>query len=133
MKSKTDDYNDCLIVWETIWALHALTEMEEKEQENTKQEASFDKKSSDDGGDDKGQEKNNDKKDDYDDDDDDDVTTADKEYDPTLDSLKSESKPCVKLQTFELFSLCICLAIIRAERDVILANKFDGSEILKVT
>ncbi|XP_074597006.1 TBC1 domain family member 15/17 [Brevipalpus obovatus] len=28
MKSKTDDYDDCLIVWETIWSLHALCTME---------------------------------------------------------------------------------------------------------
>lgn len=39
---------------------------------------------------------------------------------------------CPKLENVELFCLCICLAIIRRERDLILASELGASEILKV-
>lgn len=38
-----------------------------------------------------------------------------------------------RLTDSELYVLCICLCIIRRERDLIMANRFDATEILKVT
>lgn len=38
----------------------------------------------------------------------------------------------LKLSDTELYVLCICLAIIRRERDLIMANRFDATDILKV-
>jgi len=37
-----------------------------------------------------------------------------------------------RLSDTELYVLCICLCIIRRERDLIMAQKFDATEILKV-
>lgn len=38
-----------------------------------------------------------------------------------------------RLTDSELYVLCICLCIIRRERDLIMANRFDATEILKVS
>ena len=37
-----------------------------------------------------------------------------------------------RLSDSELYVLCICLCIIRRERDLIMANRFDATDILKV-
>lgn len=34
MKRKTDDYHDCLIVWETIWSIHSLASLDDEDKQD---------------------------------------------------------------------------------------------------
>lgn len=43
------------------------------------------------------------------------------------------SSSAEKLSDIELFILCVCLSIIRRERDLIMAHGYDACEILKVS
>lgn len=206
MKSKTDDYDDILIVWETIWSVSALYSSENEIRSESQQSRGQGKPSdnteecpaSNGNTDNCFEEKN-----------DDDQSTTPRSSDQTTHtghnngSIKSlddriidhpghfftsdieeeftnlKSKPssfntdkdsmaelaeklsqrlnmddletyslnqgahslefgephinCPKLKNVELFCLCICLAIIRRERDLILANELEASEILKVS
>ena len=117
MKGKTDSYHDCLLVWETIWAATALAAF--KSSEETPSE-----RSSSNGGTDpppclettgaNGES----------------PPSIDKESGQESDSPKSSSSP-ERLTDAQLFVLCICLSIIRRERDLIMAQQFDACETLK--
>lgn len=144
MKAKTDDYDDCLVVWETIWSANALCQLaiqeeaavhdlllseqaishQEQVQEPARCEASGSavKSREHDGSPNPSAGTSRSDK-------------ADKteEWPVQNSSPKSSSTPVQKLKDMELFTLCICLSIIRRERDLIMANEYDACEILKVS
>lgn len=126
MKAKTDDYDDCLVVWETIWSANALCVLARQEEsavsnllldedENNHRDVTEDVV--DDGKSPKAE------------------TSRGIQSESSLEnsSPKSSSPPVQKLKDMELFTLCICLSIIRRERDLIMANEYDACEILKVS
>lgn len=115
MKAKTDDYDDCLIAWETIWAAHALySEVDDGVGTSASDELAVVA-----GGGDVNR---------------DTATSGDvcANGDDQASAVKSSSTTCEKLANVELFTLCVCLSIIRRERDLIMANGYDACEILKV-
>lgn len=115
MKSKTDDYQDCLLVWETIWAATAITDHRKKTSAQEKESNA----SADVAGATAGPAVNG-------------ATRGDAsgEKDCGSESPKSESGS-EHLSDAQLFVLCICLSIIRRERDLIMAQRFDACETLK--
>ena len=112
MKSKSDDYQHCLLVWETIWAATALTNRRQKEE--VAENGSPVRQSSPDS--ETGVHANG-------------VDGAAGEKDAGSDSPKSVSAE--HLTDAQLFVLCICLSIIRRERDLLMAQQFDACETLK--
>jgi hypothetical protein len=149
MKARTDDYHDCLIVWETIWAATALSTLKaEKEKERSSVRKSASPKPMDnsrkvnngtnpfletsasttsnggigetsDGGvqNDSGSSS---------------TSTGHASQERLSDSPKSQTGSSMeKLPDVQLFVLCICLSIIRRERDLIMARQYDACETLK--
>lgn len=117
MKSKTDDYQDCLLVWETIWAATASAQLKKKteSQDKVSHETTPDADAA------AGPVVNGANG----------VTRpAEAEKDRGSESPKSESG-AEHLSDAQLFVLCICLSIIRRERDLIMAQRFDACETLK--
>lgn len=112
MKCKSDDYQDCLLVWETIWAATALTDHKQKEPEpengspagQSVQDAATGVAANGVNG-----------------------HEADKE----AESESPKSVAAEHLTEAQLFVLCICLSIIRRERDLLMAQQFDACETLK--
>ena len=112
MKTKDDDYDDCLLLWESIWCASVLEELEPNEND-LEAEDSHEKLSSKDSLDKSPMNGPNDK-------------SPNKR--PNILDVKQEKR----LKDAELYTLSICLSIIRRERDLILANNLDATEILKV-
>ncbi|KAI1285327.1 TBC1 domain family member 15 [Halotydeus destructor] len=138
MKGKTDGYDDCLIVWETIWSANALSERFISKSEATgasdgnpvegdsiaAKSDSGDSRHAGDGSADRGEV----------------MDTADITGTPPPPAkgarlqkqwTSSESTAESRLKNIELFVLSICLSIIRRERDIIMAEGLDACEILK--
>ena len=151
MKARTDDYHDCLIVWETVWTATALEKIKRRDsltpksispktsipkdvtpkvspngdvpsmssepstvhkQADKSPETELNKNGAVNG---KSEERNG----------------SPSEIDDS--SHFANKSTCVKLNDTEMFTLCLCLSIIRRERDLIFANDFDACEILKVS
>ena len=102
MKAKTDGYQDCLLVWETVWSANSLQALSEKpvvtEEVEVNGRKSSPESQNDDGG---GME--------------------------TPEGTDASER----LSDVQLFILCLCLSIIRRERDLIMAHQYDACDILK--
>lgn len=163
MKSESDEYNDCLTLWESIWTSHIIRKIGQKSDEesapkeqqllsleidesDTKTKGSHEKinKSLSTGSLQmtsqtntidipdvqirSGSQKRSNS-----------FRTKAERRDSPKDSSKSQPKSiCVPktpekhLTDAELYTLSICLSIIRRERDLIMAQRLDATEILKV-
>ena len=129
MKSKTDDYQDCLLVWETIWAATAFSSLQTATSAANSPAAASDARGE--------QEKPEQHQ----------VNGcseaaavpstngAEGAAAAPVESGQSDSPKSVSsskhLTDAQLFVLCICLSIIRRERDLIMAQQFDACETLK--
>lgn len=159
MKTENDEYNDCLILWESIWTSHIIRKIGPKSKEENDMSDSIDRQllSADTnaetktkGGHEKinkslstgslncidipdvrirngsAQKRSNSFR----------VKGSPKETAksfPKRDLNTFEAKSAEKrLTDAELYTLSICLSIIRRERDLIMAQQLDATEILKV-
>lgn len=158
MKARTDDYHDCLLVWETIWASTALSSLKTEKEKEAHEERKANKSpfpSSSFGvnvtqvvsrGDEPSTEADtpltNGLKGES--------AATNKTYesspnasgsssststaasqDRVSDSPKSTTGQMEHLTDVQLYVLCICLSIIRRERDLIMARQYDACETLK--
>ena len=109
MKGKSDNYGDCLIVWETIWTATLLAENEKSEANGVKQTPAANGSCND--------------------------SPQSAHGSEPREENGAESAavaPAVeRLTNAQLFVLCICLSIIRRERDLIMAQQYDACETLK--
>lgn len=117
MKNRTDGYDDCLKLWETVWCLHfkMVLKREAESVDKTKRRLS----------------RQNSQKIDF-------LLKDESEMSSKLSSesnspVNSYNNNVPKLDDVELFTLCLCLSIIRGERDLIMSNRYDACEILKVS
>lgn len=124
MKAKTDGYQDCLIVWETVWSAYALQNLQSHNNSESEVAPST-------------------------------VDASDASHDETPDETKTNGQnsdasyskvenegngtpempegSSERLTDIQLFIQCLCLSIIRRERDLIMAHQFDACDILKVS
>jgi len=153
MKAKTDGYHDCLIVWETIWASTALSSLKTEKEKGTTNGTSSSQSNIGDSMTDAvasdvvsvpeekiietldetqpqpineetaaGTSSRNSS------------STSTASQDKVSESPKSwngGSEKIEKLTEVQLYVLCICLSIIRRERDLIMARQYDACETLK--
>lgn len=122
MKDDEDDYTNVLFLWDTIWACKRRCELEEELKILTGDEMQVEGKemSNDDGKMDQEVEEKP-------------VTTQpstqnDSPFAIPLDPNQADS-PRYKLTETEIFVLALCLSMIRRERDLILANRLDSTDI----
>ena len=141
MKARTDDYHDCLIVWETIWAATALSTLKaEKERQRKSPKTGLDNHFNNllvndtpsNNEDMLVREPSGDKTPMNGSSSSSSTSTGNASQEKLSESPKSQTGSSMeKLPDVSLFVLCICLSIIRRERDLIMARQYDACETLK--